>query len=115
MGIGTDADEPQYVSVGLPPSKGPPPSKLDELSAGSRAFRAALLERVLPALRRFAPELILVSTGFDGGLGPGGALLNTLANASAAAQNRAAAARGGAAGGAVGAAAGAEAGGTGNE
>ena len=33
--------------------------------AGSAAFRAAFEERVLPALEAFAPELLLLSTGFD--------------------------------------------------
>ena len=33
--------------------------------AGSDAFRAAVEERVLPALSAFAPELLLVSAGFD--------------------------------------------------
>lgn len=32
---------------------------------GSDAFRAACRERVLPALEAFAPELVLVSAGFD--------------------------------------------------
>jgi acetoin utilization deacetylase AcuC-like enzyme len=34
--------------------------------AGSAAFREAITKGVLPALRRFQPELILVSAGFDG-------------------------------------------------
>jgi len=33
--------------------------------SGSAAFRAAWAERILPALDQFAPELILVSAGFD--------------------------------------------------
>jgi len=33
--------------------------------AGSAAFREAISQGVLPALRRFEPELILVSAGFD--------------------------------------------------
>jgi acetoin utilization deacetylase AcuC-like enzyme len=33
--------------------------------AGSAAWRAAMNDRVLPALDAFAPELILVSAGFD--------------------------------------------------
>ena len=44
--------------------------------AGSRAFRAAWRERILPACRDFAPDFILLSAGFDahqddplGGLG----------------------------------------------
>ena len=41
------------VNVPLPPG------------AGSEEFRAAMAEGVLPALRRFAPEFLLVSAGFD--------------------------------------------------
>jgi acetoin utilization deacetylase AcuC-like enzyme len=33
--------------------------------AGSGAFRAAWADRILPALDRFAPELLIVSAGFD--------------------------------------------------
>ena len=33
--------------------------------AGGAAFRAAWVDRVLPALDRFAPELLIVSAGFD--------------------------------------------------
>jgi acetoin utilization deacetylase AcuC-like enzyme len=33
--------------------------------AGGEAFRAAWSERILPALEGFAPELVLVSAGFD--------------------------------------------------
>ncbi len=33
--------------------------------AGSAEFRAAMTERVLPALRAFAPEMVLISAGFD--------------------------------------------------
>ncbi|MEX2614913.1 MAG: histone deacetylase family protein [Alphaproteobacteria bacterium] len=41
------------VNVPLPPG------------AGSDMFREAMTLRVLPALRRFAPEILLVSAGFD--------------------------------------------------
>jgi acetoin utilization deacetylase AcuC-like enzyme len=33
--------------------------------AGSKEFRAAMSEGLLPALRRFAPEFLLVSAGYD--------------------------------------------------
>lgn len=33
--------------------------------AGGEEFRAAMEERILPALDRFAPELVIVSAGFD--------------------------------------------------
>jgi acetoin utilization deacetylase AcuC-like enzyme len=35
-------------------------------SAGSAEFRAALERIILPALRDFAPDLVLISAGFDG-------------------------------------------------
>jgi acetoin utilization deacetylase AcuC-like enzyme len=34
--------------------------------SGSREFRAALAGRILPELRRFSPELVYISAGFDG-------------------------------------------------
>jgi len=34
--------------------------------SGSREFRAAWAERLLPALREFKPEFVLISAGFDG-------------------------------------------------
>ncbi len=33
--------------------------------AGSEEFRAAWSERILPALNRFSPELLIISAGFD--------------------------------------------------
>lgn len=33
--------------------------------AGSTAFRAAITDRVLPALHRFSPDFLLISAGFD--------------------------------------------------
>jgi acetoin utilization deacetylase AcuC-like enzyme len=46
----------QIVNAPLPPG------------AGSEQFRAAWQDGILPALDRFAPELVLVSAGFDGHL-----------------------------------------------
>ncbi len=46
-------DKPNVVNVPLPPHSGP------------AAFRAAMTDKVLPALRGFAPELVIVSAGFD--------------------------------------------------
>ena len=43
----------QIVNVPLPPG------------AGGAAFRAAMLGRVLPAVEAHAPEMILISAGFD--------------------------------------------------
>ena len=65
-GIGADANTPRYVSVGLAPCDDDHQLKPRELSRGSQSFRAALTNKVFPALRTFAPELILISTGFDG-------------------------------------------------
>lgn len=33
--------------------------------SGSNEFREAYVERILPALRTFAPDMILISAGFD--------------------------------------------------
>jgi len=44
------------VNVPLPPG------------AGSEAFRAALSDAILPAIRRFAPDFLFISAGFDGHL-----------------------------------------------
>ena len=33
---------------------------------GSKEFRTGYAERLLPALRKFSPELLLISAGFDG-------------------------------------------------
>jgi acetoin utilization deacetylase AcuC-like enzyme len=49
-----DVDGPNMVNVGLPPR------------SGSAAFREAVTTRWLPALNRFAPQLIYISAGFDG-------------------------------------------------
>src|SRR5437660_8080167 len=50
---GTDNDEPKMVNVPLPPG------------SGGDEFRAAVIERWLPALDEHRPELILISAGFD--------------------------------------------------
>jgi len=36
------------------------------LGAGSEAFRGAYRDRILPALRRWKPDFLLISAGFDG-------------------------------------------------
>lgn len=51
---GTEADCPRLVSV---------PLKAD---SGGEEFRAAISAHWLPALHAFAPQLILISAGFDG-------------------------------------------------
>ena len=55
---GTGAPEERgvgnVVNVALPPG------------SGSAAFRAGIEDRILPALDAFAPDLVLISAGFDG-------------------------------------------------
>jgi len=55
---GTGAREETGVGGNLVNAPLPP-------GAGSDAFRVAMEERILPALDTFAPELILISAGFD--------------------------------------------------
>jgi len=50
---GTESPADNMVNVPLP------------AGAGSEAFRAAVNERWMPALEAFAPELVVVSAGFD--------------------------------------------------
>jgi acetoin utilization deacetylase AcuC-like enzyme len=78
-GNGTEdifADDPRVLMVGtfqypLYPYSGVEPRGPNMLNvplepgAGSDAFRAAVRERLLPALEEFRPELVLVSAGFD--------------------------------------------------
>ena len=52
-GLDNDPGRPNIVNSILPPG------------AGSAQFRAAWGEAILPALDRFAPELVIVSAGFD--------------------------------------------------
>ncbi len=55
-GTGAESESGQYnniVNVGLAPG------------TGSAAFRQAYERRILPALRAFAPELLMISAGFD--------------------------------------------------
>lgn len=59
---------PNYPGTGTHSEDGPCPivnAPLPPMTDG-RAFRAVWAERLLPALRDFAPELVLVSAGFDG-------------------------------------------------
>ncbi len=49
-----DTSGPNMVNVGLP------------ARSGGEAFRQAVAERWIPAIDRFAPQLIVVSAGFDG-------------------------------------------------
>jgi len=59
---------PNYPGTGTHSEDGPCPIVNTPLApmTGSAAFRAAWRDRLLPALRAFAPELVLVSAGFDG-------------------------------------------------
>jgi acetoin utilization deacetylase AcuC-like enzyme len=52
-GMGNDPRHANIVNVPLPPR------------AGSDEFRTAMMEEVLPSLRAFAPDLVIVSAGFD--------------------------------------------------
>lgn len=52
-GMRNDPRRPNVVNAPLPPR------------AGSDEFRMAMLEEVLPALRAFAPDLVIISAGFD--------------------------------------------------
>jgi len=47
----------------VPPAPAPPAHYL--LGTGHRAYRRAIRSRLLPALRAFNPDLILISAGFD--------------------------------------------------
>jgi acetoin utilization deacetylase AcuC-like enzyme len=52
-GLGNSPAHPNVVNAPLPPG------------AGSAEFRAAMRDLVLPALRRFKPDLLMISAGFD--------------------------------------------------
>jgi acetoin utilization deacetylase AcuC-like enzyme len=52
-GMGNDPRHPNVVNAPLPPH------------AGSDEFRIAMLDEIVPALRSFRPELVIVSAGFD--------------------------------------------------
>ncbi|MCW5746118.1 MAG: histone deacetylase family protein [Alphaproteobacteria bacterium] len=52
-GMDNDPRHPNVVNAPLPPQ------------AGSDEFRAAMSERILPALRAFEPALVIISAGFD--------------------------------------------------
>jgi len=52
-GMHNHAGHPNIVNAPLPPR------------SGSAEFRAAMSEKVLPAMRAFAPELVVISAGFD--------------------------------------------------
>ena len=45
-----------------------PPGIVNEIKYGRKAYRKAISERLIPALRAFNPSLIIMSTGFDAGL-----------------------------------------------
>jgi acetoin utilization deacetylase AcuC-like enzyme len=59
---------PNYPGTGTHSEDGPCPIVNAPLApmTDSGAFRTAWRDRLLPALRAFAPELVLVSAGFDG-------------------------------------------------
>jgi len=43
------------------------PLKAEKPKGGREEFRAQIMHRLLPALRAYGPDLILISAGFDGG------------------------------------------------
>jgi acetoin utilization deacetylase AcuC-like enzyme len=47
-------------------------SRVASAPRGRLGFRAAVTEKLLPRLRDFAPELLLISAGFDGAVGDDG-------------------------------------------
>jgi acetoin utilization deacetylase AcuC-like enzyme len=59
---------PLYPGTGFPTETGTANNVVNvplRPGSGSRQFRAAWSERILPALDTFAPELVMVSAGFD--------------------------------------------------
>lgn len=56
-GTGKSCDEDNLINVALENSG---------TGSGSVAFRTALTEKILPAMRSFAPDIIFISAGFDG-------------------------------------------------
>lgn len=56
-GTGKECNEGNLVNVALENSGA---------GSGSAAFRAALQDKVLPAMRAFGPDIIFISAGFDG-------------------------------------------------
>lgn len=54
--------------------KSPDNVATDALCRGRQGVRAAIKRRLLPALRAYNPDLILISAGFDGGRGDAGNL-----------------------------------------
>ncbi len=66
--FGSTHQMPLYPGTGSPDERGVSGNIVNfplPPMAGSEEFRAAMGEGVLPALRRFAPEFLLVSAGFD--------------------------------------------------
>ncbi len=60
---------PLYPGTGFPRERGIAGNVVNvplAAGSGSAEFRAAWSERILPALDGFAPELVIVSAGFDG-------------------------------------------------
>lgn len=63
---------PLYPGTGRPDERGCNGNILNAVlppGAGSERFRAAMRDQVLPALDSFAPELVMISAGFDGHVG----------------------------------------------
>lgn len=59
------AGQAKYAKGGAPPTGSPTGS--GKPKGGREEFRAQIMHRLLPALRAYFPDLILISAGFDGG------------------------------------------------
>jgi acetoin utilization deacetylase AcuC-like enzyme len=60
---------PLYPGTGAPTETGVDRNVVNAIlppMAGSTEFRAAMRERVIPALERFRPDFLFISAGFDG-------------------------------------------------
>jgi len=67
--LGSTHQWPLYPGTGGPKERGAHDNIVNAPlapMAGSAEFRQSMQDRVLPALRRFKPDFILVSAGFDG-------------------------------------------------
>jgi len=67
--FGSSHQYPFYPGTGSPRERGIDGNVVNmplAAGSGSAAFRTAWADRILPALDAFAPELIIVSAGFDG-------------------------------------------------
>lgn len=65
--LGCDRSDPNCVLVNIyPPTRSSSAASRSHFRRGRMAFRSAVMESVLPALRAFQPDFIFISAGFDG-------------------------------------------------